>query len=74
MQITHKTGRNYGAAQVLDITFTPTDDMLADVPAAFVDAARGIIGTVTVFGLEANARDIGAAVLREYDAGRYALA
>ncbi len=72
MQTVHyPTGRVYGAAQVLTITFTPTDDVMADVPAMFVDAARNIRGTVTVFGFDAAPNTIGPAVLAEYDAGRY---
>jgi len=69
--IQYQTGRDYGAPQVLTIHYTPTDDVLADVPAVFVDLARGIAGTVTVFGFDATPAAIGAAVLREYDAGRY---
>ena len=74
MQTNYKTGRDYGALQVLAITFEPTDDMMADVPATFVDAARGIAGRVVVFGMDSTPNRIGAAVLREYDAGRYELA
>lgn len=67
------TGRNYGAAQVLSITFEPTDDWAADVAATFTDAARNIRGAVTVMGFDATPANIGPAVLREYDAGRYSL-
>ena len=72
--ISYSTGRVYGAAQTLVITFVPTDDLLADVQATFVDAARGISGSVAVMGFDATPSAIGAAVLREYDAGRYTLA
>ena len=70
--IKYTTGRNYGAAQVLAITFTPIEDVMAKVEATFIDAARNISGTVTVYSIEAHDGYIGAAVLREYDAGRYA--
>jgi hypothetical protein len=69
--VTYRTGRNYGTSQILEITFAPTDDIMSDVPATFVDAARGISGTVTVFGFDATPNTIGPAVLAEYDAGRY---
>jgi len=72
--IKYSTGRNYGATQVLDITFLPSDDDWADVSVSFTDTARGISGVVQLMGLETTPRDVGAAVLREYDAGRYQLA
>lgn len=72
--VNYTTGRNYGTKQVLSITFETTQDWIADVPATFVDAARGIRASVTVLGVEATPNGIGAAVLREYDAGRYTLA
>lgn len=70
--IKYQTGRDYGAPQVLEITIPalPADE-LADVDVSFIDDARGIVGVVTLMALQANHREIGAAVLREYDAGRY---
>jgi hypothetical protein len=72
--ISYSTGRDYGTAQILVISFKPTEDLIADVLASFVDTARGISGTVTVLGFDTLPGAIGAAVLREYDAGRYTLA
>jgi hypothetical protein len=74
--ISYKTGRDYGAPQVLEITFPSvtcdlSDAAFVDVHVQFVDAARGISGAVKVFGSDANANQIGRAVLAEYDAGRY---
>lgn len=74
--IKYQTGRIYNGAQTLDITApaAPADE-LSDVTVQFVDASRGITGTVTVMGLElGSASSIQHAVLREYDAGRYTLA
>lgn len=74
--IKYQTGRHYGAPQVLEITVPakPADE-LADVAVAFADAARGIAGVVTVLGFELDSSfSLRAAVMREYDAGRYALA
>lgn len=72
--IKYQTGRHYGAPQVLEITVPakPADE-LADVAVTFADGARGIAGAVTLMAFELHG-NIGAAVLREYDAGRYALA
>lgn len=69
--IEYKTGRDYGTEQVLSITYQTTDDDIADVEAEFIDSARGISGRVSVMGFNAQSYLIGAAVLREYDAGRY---
>ena len=69
--IKYTTGRNYGTAQELAITFTPVDDIMADVQVTFCDASRDVTGTVTVCAIEAHPSYIGSAVLREYDAGRY---
>ena len=74
--IKYETGRDYGAPQVLEITFPVVvmdsfDAAFVDVTAHFVDTARGISGTVNVFGNDANENSIGRAVLAEYDAGRY---
>jgi hypothetical protein len=74
--ISYETGRDYGAPQVLEITFPAItcdlfDAAFVDVHVQFVDAARGISGAVKVFGNDANENSIGRAVLTEYDAGRY---
>lgn len=74
--IAYQTGRDYGAPQVLEITFPAVtmdsfDAAFVNVTAHFVDAVRGISGTVNVFGNDANENSIGRAVLAEYDAGRY---
>jgi hypothetical protein len=74
--ITYPTGRDYGAPQILEITFEPvsTSDFDAGIeffPATFADKARSISGTVNVFGMYCNDKAIGAEVLAEYDAGRY---
>ena len=78
MQITYNTGRSYdyGHPQLLAIRATPAAgaDDFALVPADFVDAQRNIAGRVSVFMCECKPRDLGPAVLREYDAGRYTLA
>lgn len=74
MQYTYSTGRDYGAPQVLVID-APTipDDPIADVRVTFADAARNISGAVDVMACECwTTSSMGAAVLREYDAGRYA--
>lgn len=74
-QLTYTTGRHYGTAQVLALTVVSCDaDELGDAVVSFVDAARGVSGVVRIFAMETQSpRDVGAAVLREYDAGRYAL-
>jgi len=74
--ISYETGRDYGAPQVLEITFPVItcdlfDAAFVEVQAHFFDAVRGISGAVKVFGSDANANSIGRAVLTEYDAGRY---
>lgn len=72
----YPTGRVYGpAAQVLHITAPRAGaDDWGHAEVQFRDAARGIAGTVKVFNIELSApRELGAAVLREYDAGRYQL-
>lgn len=74
MQATYTTGRTYGTPQVLRISVTARG--VADFDACcveFHDDARRISGVVSVFTLEATPRDIGPAVLREYDSGRYNL-
>ena len=70
--IKYQTGRQYNGAQtlIINVPAMPADD-LADVTVPFVDASRGIAGAVTLMAFEANPREIGRAVLREYDAGRY---
>jgi hypothetical protein len=72
------TGRDYGAPQVLEITYiapTHIDDFdvsaLDLMTAHFTDAARGISGQVSIFVKDATAVKIGSAVLAEYDAGNY---
>ena len=72
MQVKFSTGRTYDAPQVLEIDFDLYSDDLELTTVRFSDASRRISGTVLVLGLEANSLDIGRAVLREYDAGRYA--
>jgi hypothetical protein len=74
--IRYETGRDYGAPQVLEITFPEItcdafDAAFISADAFFIDAARGISGRVKVFGNDANNASIGRAVLAEYDAGRY---
>lgn len=73
--IKYSTGRQYDGAQTLVITAPPMPaDDLADVDVSFTDASRRIAGVVTLLAFELqNADAIGAAVLREYDAGRYTL-
>jgi hypothetical protein len=76
-QLTYTTGRHYGTAQVLALTVLSCDvDEFGDATVRFDDSSRSISGTVRIFAMEAQGypRDVGAAVLREYDAGRYTLA
>jgi len=71
MQYHYTTGRNYGTPQVLIIDAPQLpDDPIADVRVMFEDDARGIVGVVTLMACECD-HNIGHAVLREYDAGRY---
>lgn len=75
-KITYITGRDYGAPQVLEISYSaplqPADNFDFDlIPASFVDAVRGISGQVNIFPHDATPAKIGRAVLAEYDAGRY---
>ena len=74
MQTTYITGRTYGTPQVLRISVVSrgADDFDAS-RVEFHDDARRISGAVSVFTLEVTPRDIGPAVLREYDGGRYRL-
>lgn len=69
--IHYSTGRTYDKPQCLaiDAPAAPADP-IANVRVTFVDASRGISGAVTLMACELGC-DIGAAVLREYDAGRY---
>lgn len=73
---TYNTGRDYGAPQVLDITY-PAEryDMVGFdyVEVDFRDAARNIAGRVRLFQCELRPQDVGPAVKREYDHGRYQL-
>ena len=73
MQYHYATGRDYGAPQVLTINAPQLpDDSIADVRVTFADAARNISGVVNLMAFECCTVDaMGAAVLREYDAGRY---
>lgn len=75
--IKYQTGRDYGTPQVLDIVLPPPPpaDEQEDVEVTFTDEARKIVGIVRLMGVEVDAYacDIGRAVLREYDAGRYTL-
>ena len=74
--ISYETGRDYGAPQVLEITFPEItcesfDAAFISADAFFIDAVRNISGRVKIFGNDANENSIGRAVLAEYDAGRY---
>lgn len=76
--VNYSTGRDYGAPQVLEITYAPfsanPDDFLSGLEltkATFKDAVRAIAGTVQIFRQDADQHRIGRAVLAEYDAGRY---
>jgi hypothetical protein len=79
--IHYATGRNYGTAQVLAITIDRAPaDPLDDMTVRFVDTSRNIAGTVRMLKIACmyagrlDPSETGAAVLREYDAGRYTLA
>lgn len=73
--IQFNTGRVYGTKQILNIMApNPRDDadLIDWVSVSFNDEARNIIGTVSLMVCETMSNyDIGCAVLREYDAGRY---
>tara|TARA_R110000868_G_scaffold148578_1_gene370567 strand:+ start:168 stop:398 length:231 start_codon:yes stop_codon:yes gene_type:complete len=73
MQYHYATGRDYDAPQVLTINAPQLpDDPIADVRVTFRDSARNISGAVSVMACECcTVSAMGAAVLREYDAGRY---
>lgn len=75
MKVKHyATGRNYGAEQVLVITYNPIPhdaDMLNLYQVQFTDDSRGISGTVDIFGMDLDDMHIGKAVLEQYDAGAY---
>ena len=73
MQYQYATGRDYGTPQVLTINAPQLpDDPIADVRVTFNDTARNISGAVSVMACECwTTSSMGAAVLREYDAGRY---
>lgn len=71
-KITYKTGRTYDAEQVLEIEIeqdVKDEFETRAVVATFVDSSRRISGRVSaiVFGSDS----VGAAVLAEYDFGRY---
>ena len=71
------TGRDYGAPQVLEITYIAPKNQSNDpfeielMTAHFIDSVRGISGQVNIFTNESTYTKIGRAVLAEYDAGRY---
>lgn len=71
----YTTGRTYNGTQTLDINAPSAGgDDWEHVEVQFRDASRNIDGIVKVFNIELNTpRELGAAVLREYDAGRYTL-
>ena len=75
--IVYNTGRIYNNRQFLDIFFeeqNTTELNFDDVPVHFHDDSRSISGIVNLCGLEmVSNNEIGKAVLREYDAGRYTL-
>ena len=73
MQYQYATGREYSGKQVLEIDVPAIpDDLTADVRVTFNDSARNISGAVSVMACECcTVSAMGAAVLREYDAGRY---
>ena len=70
----YATGRNYGVDQVLEISNISTVDdsgVIYMFVAMFRDEARHIAGRVNGVAFGKSPDDIGAAVLAEYDAGRY---
>jgi hypothetical protein len=72
----YETGRDYGAPQVLEITYPAVEitDMESGTQfhsVQFSDAVRNISGEVQISGYDCNFFRIGSAVLAEYDAGRY---
>jgi hypothetical protein len=72
--VNYPTGRDYGAPQVLEITYASSGantDGFELTDATFKDAVRAIAGTVKIFRQDADQNRIGRAVLAEYDAGRY---
>ena len=69
--LNYSTGRTYDAPQVLEIEIENrnTDEHgLEEITATFRDQSRHIAGRVTAIVFNDG---IGAAVLTEYDAGRY---
>lgn len=71
MTINYSTGRTYDGPQTLEIEVeTRKDDEfgLEEITATFRDQSRHISGRVTALVFNDG---IGAAVLTEYDAGRY---
>ena len=72
MKTLFKTGRDYGAPQILEIE--PPDELTADlqlIEVYFNDAVRGISGVVEILDVQATPARIGREVLAEYDAGNY---
>jgi hypothetical protein len=74
MNTYYMTGRDYGIPQVLEITAPDHAEPFDLVDVDFVDAARGITGSVKVFGMELDSESLlGRAVLNAYDLGMYSL-
>lgn len=72
MKTLFKTGRDYGAPQVLEIE--SPDELTSDlqlIEVYFNDAVRGISGVVEILDVQATPARIGREVLAEYDAGNY---
>jgi hypothetical protein len=65
MKVSHKTGRVYDFAQVLEITYDSATNT-----ATFVDASRGIKGEIS-FSLPVSESSLGSRTLQKYDAGEY---
>lgn len=78
-QFGYNTGRDYGIPQILviDVPDLLPEDMFDQVTVLFDDEARNIAGAVKLMPIEFMSTGnfsysaLGAAVLREYDAGRY---
>lgn len=71
MAISYTTGRTYDGPQILEIeieTRKQDEFGLEEITATFRDQSRHIAGRVTALVFPDG---IGAAVLTEYDAGRY---
>lgn len=69
-----KTGRNYGAEQVIKVTaidVVSSDDFLVEFSATFQDSVRGISGRINCISFGNQPHQLADAVMAEYDAGRY---